>query len=221
MYILHYTPDASSLAVRLVLEELGQPFDAKFVDRAAGAHDSPAFRQMQPLGLVPALETPDGPMFETAAILLYLADRHGTLAPSVTAPDRAAFLKWYFFTSTNVHTALLQLFYPDRVAGDAAISAVIKLARARMATSLTLLNAMVRDDNPGWLSPDQPSIFGYYVAMLLRWLKIYGPGHPTYFDSADYPALFAILKALETRPAARAAAAAENLGETIFTAPGT
>ena len=76
MYILHYFPDTASLIVRLVLEELGTPYEARLIDREGGALSSPAYLAMQPLGLIPVLETPQGALFETAAMLLYLAERH-------------------------------------------------------------------------------------------------------------------------------------------------
>lgn len=219
MYILHYVPDTAALAVRLVLEELAQPYRAVLVDRATGEQNSAAYRRLQPLGLIPALETPDGPMFESAAILLWLADRHGALAPLPASRERAGFLSWFVFANNSVHTTLLQIFYPDRTAGEACATAALAAASRRMAQYLGLIEAMVQRDRPGWLSPTQPSILGYYLAMLLRWLKSVGPGHPGYIDSAAFPALHAVLLALESRPAALAVAQAESLGPTLFTNP--
>lgn len=219
MYTLHYSPDTASLAVRIVLAELAVPHQSQLIDREAGALDSLAYRALHPLGLIPAMETPDGPMFETAAMLLYLSDRHPGLAPAPDSPERAAFLKWLFFTSTNVHPCLLQLFYPDRVAGDALSDAVMAHARARMQTYLGALNDMVAQDAPNWMSQGKPGLMGYYVGMLMRWLATYGAGHPSYFRSAEFPALHAVLAAHEVRAAALAIAADENLGPTLFTNP--
>lgn len=219
MYVLHFVPDTASLVVRIVLEELGQPYRAHLVNRDLGEQNSPAYRRLQPLGLIPALETPDGPMFETGAMLLWLADRHGALAPAPTAPARVAFLKWFIFTNNAVHTTLLNLFYPERMANEAAVPAVLAAAHDRMQTYLALLNDMVRSDQPDWLSPDHPSIMGHYIGMLLRWLRIYGPGHPAHFDSTDFPALHAVIAAHETRPAALIVARAEGLGPALYTNP--
>lgn len=219
MYNLHYSPDTASLVLRIVLAELNVPHQSLLIDRDAGALDSPAYRAMHPLGLIPAMETPDGPMFETAAMLLYLSDRYPGLAPAPHSPERAAFLKWMFFTSTNIHPCLLQLFYPDRVAGEAVSDAVMIHARARMQTYLGVLNDMVARDAPLWMSPDKPCLMGYYVGMLMRWLATYGAGHPSYFRSAEFPALHAVLAAHETRAAALAIGRDENLGPTLFTNP--
>ncbi len=219
MYVLHYSPDTASLIVRLVLIELDVPHECRLIDRAAGALDSPAYRAMQPLGLIPAMETPDGPMFETAAILLYLSDRHPGLAPAPDHPDRAAFLSWFVFLNNAIHTTLMQLFYPERVAGADNVGAVVEHSAEKMGLYLTLLNDMVATTAPHWMSPDRPSLLGYYLGVLIRWLAAYGPDHPFYFPTSDYPALHAVLATLEARPAALAAAKAEGLGLTIFTHP--
>ena len=79
MYVLHYAPDNASLIVRLALEELGVPYRTTLVDRATRQQDSAAFRALNPAGLIPVLETPDGPLSETGAILLWLVERHGAL----------------------------------------------------------------------------------------------------------------------------------------------
>lgn len=219
MYALHTMKDSAGVAVHLVLQEIGMPFDVHMVDRDNGARDTPAYRALHPLGLVPALETPDGPMFETAAILLWLADRHGGLAPAGTDADRAAFLTWYFFTSTNLHPTLMQLFYPDRhTGGGDADAAFLRTAATRMQDQLALLDGMAAT-GPRWCSPTSPSILGYYLAMLLRWAGSFDQGHPGRVDLTAFPALSALARGLEQRPAAIHVALAEGLGPTIFSNP--
>lgn len=219
MYVLHYDPDTASTIVRLVLEELGVPHECHHIDRANGALASAEYRKLSPLGLIPALETPDGVMFETAAILLYLADRHHNLAPAPDSAERARFLSWLFFTSSNIHQTLLQFFYPDRVAGEVASAELMLRARDRMQACLTALDAMVASEAPVWLSAQQPSILGYYVGVLVHWLGSEDEGHPSHFRSEEFPALHRVLAALETRPAVARVARAEDLNATLFTNP--
>lgn len=216
MYVLHSLPDTAALAVQLVLEELGQPYRIAALDRAAGQQDTPAYRALQPLGLIPALETPDGPMFETAAILLWLADRHGALAPAPADPTRAAFLKWFFFTAHAVHPTLLQIFYPERAAGPACAGAALTHAARRMTGYLALLETMAAADRPHWLAPGAASILGYYLGMLLHWLRDLPPDHPGHLATTDYPALHAVLAALETRDATRTVAQTQSLALPLF-----
>ncbi|MBI1171879.1 glutathione S-transferase family protein [bacterium] len=218
LYTLHYTPDSAAMIVRLALRLTDAPFAEVLIDRANGGLDSPAYRAMQPLGKIPAMETPHGPMFETGAILLYLADRHPGLAPAPDSPDRAAFLKWYFFTVSYLHTTLLQAFYPERTAGAACAEAVLTHAGAAIRSHFALIDRMVATEAPDWLSA-RPSILGYYLGVLVRWLSGFPEGHPARLSVADLPALGPILAALETSPAARTVAEAEATAPTLFTKP--
>lgn len=219
MYTLHHRPDSASTIIRLALEDLGQPYRLSMVERDGPLRDTPAYRGLQPLGLVPALETPDGPMFETAAILLWLSETHHALAPAPGTPGRAAFLKWFIFTTGTIHPTLLQLFYPERVGGAPAAPAVLSHAAQRMQSYLALLNTLVAEDAPGWLAPQAPSILGHYLAVMMRWLNQLDPAECPGLASTHTPALHALLLAYEDRPAARTVAAAEELGPTPFSAP--
>ena len=217
MYVLHYAPDNASLAVRLALEELGVPYKSALVDRAARAQEAATYRAVSPTALIPALETPDGAIFETGAILLWLADRHGGLAPAPGAADRGDFLKWFFFTSNTLHADMRGLFDPDRYAG-AEVAAFRALTEGRILRSLALLDAALAD-RPGWCRPGAPGVLGCYLAPLVRWLALYPRTNPMKPDLAAYPALRAVLSDLEGRPSARRAAEAEGLGPAPFTAP--
>ena len=120
-YRLHYAPDNASLIVRLALEETGVPYTTVLVDRRAQAQRAPDYRALNPYGLISVLETPQGPLFETAAILLWLTETHAALAPQPGTDARGAFLKWLFFISNTLHAELRMLFYPQKYVGpDAA-----------------------------------------------------------------------------------------------------
>ena len=103
-YVLHYAPDNASLVIRLALEHIGAPYRCALVDRSQAAQRSDAYMALNPNGLIPTLETDQGPIFETGAILLWLADRHGGLGPAPDSAERADFLKWLFFVSNTVHS---------------------------------------------------------------------------------------------------------------------
>lgn len=219
MYALHYAPDNASLIIRLALEELGQPYRTVLVDRARRAQDSAAYRQINPTGLIPALETPQGALFETGAILLWLSETHGALAPQPGATDRGAFLKWLFFVSNTLHADIRLHFYPDRHAGSAiGLPGFRDATLARLLRHLSLVEQMART-RPPWFAPDAVSGLGYYICCLLRWLALYPTDRHGWFDLSAFPALHDIAARHETRPAARASALAEGLGSTIFTRP--
>ncbi len=217
MYLLHYAPDNASLAVRLALEELGLPYRTGLVDRATQAQEGTAYRAISPTGLIPALETPHSAIFETGAILLWLADTHGGLAPAPTAPDRGDFLKWFFLNADTLHPDLRALFYPHLYAGGDK-EGHRALAEGRILRSLALLDAALAGP-PDWCRPGAPGALGCYLGPLVRWLALYPRSNPMKPDLAAYPALLSVISDLERRPSARRAAEAEGLGPTPFTAP--
>lgn len=215
MYTLHYAPDNASLIIRLVLEEANLPYRTTLVDRSLRAQDSAAYRKLNPAGLIPALETPDGPMFETGAILLWLSDRHD-LGPAPANPTRGTFLKWLFFISNTAHADLRQLFYPHLYVLAEATAGHHSLISARMKQHFTLLD-QAAIDHPQLFAP--PSGLTAYLAPLMRWSVLYPKDQTQWFHLTDFPELAAHISALETRPAAQRAASAEGLGTTPFTAP--
>ncbi|WP_421999711.1 glutathione S-transferase family protein [Roseovarius mucosus] len=216
-YRLHYAPDNASVIIRLTLEELGIPYDTVLLERSKQAHAAPAYLALNPGGLIPTLETPEGPIFETGAILLWLADRHTRLAPAPQSPDRGDFLKWLFFLANTAHTALRISFYPEKYVGpDPAAQGLLRATmQARFADHLDILETRAAP----WFSPETPSVLDYYLACLMRWRALYPEGTRGTYDAGAWPRLHALLTHLETRPATSRVATAEGLGPHPFTAP--
>jgi glutathione S-transferase len=203
MYILHGVNDWGSLVVHLALEELGVNYEFKTVDYKKGTLASLSYRALNPLGLVPVLETPQGPIFETAAILLYLAEAHHALAPQVGTSDRPAFLSWFAFVTNGLHPTVMALFHPERPLGAAHQVAVSEASFTRMRSQLDQLEAHM---------PLAPSILTLYVAMLLRW-AICGSAYRHHtLDISVYPKLALMLRDLEERPAVARVLLREGLG---------
>lgn len=214
-YVLHYAPDNASLVIRLALEELGTPYRTHLVDRTTQAQRAPAHLALNPAGLIPVLETPQGAIFETGAILLWLADRHGSLAPAPQAPQRAEMLKWLFYLSNTLHPTLRMLFYPSLyVGGHAADQQKLRSrTRAEILHQLALLDTH-------WQPRATPSILDLYLAPMLRWLRLYPQDSDfSWFDLAAFPALHQMTQMLEPRASVAAAQSAEGLGPNPFTAP--
>ena len=220
-YRLHYAPDNASLVIRLALEELGVPYEALLVDRKIRAQHSDAYRALNPNGLIPVLETPQGPIFETAAVLLWLADQHAALAPAVNSDQRGGFLKWLFFTSNTLHADLRMLFYPETYIGPdlAQQQQLRKTLRQRLHGHLIKLEAAAAD-RPSWLGGEDLSVLDLYLACQLRWMALYPTGcDRSWFVLMKYPHLYALCAGLELRASVTAARAAEGLGPTSFTSP--
>lgn len=211
MYVLHYAPDNASMIVRLALEHTGLPYRTALVDRSVQAQRSPAYLALNPNGLIPALETPDGVMFETTATLLYLSERAPGLMPDAGAP-RAMALKWLAWLGNTLHPAQRMLFYPEQYT-HADPEALRAPTRHRIQRLLTILSDA--QDAP-WLD-GAPSAPTFYLGPLLRWLCIYGG--PAWFDLAAFPRLQSFCAALEQTASMTRTAAAEGLGTHPLTRP--
>ena len=92
--IQFYTaPTPNGRKVSIALEELGVPYTVHAVDLKAGEQKQPAFLAINPNGRIPAIVDDGFPVFESGAILLYLAERFGGLLPE-TAQGRAVAIQW-------------------------------------------------------------------------------------------------------------------------------
>jgi len=211
---LHYAPDNASLCVRLALEELGLAYETVLVDRAGMGHKSDRFLALNPNGLIPVLETPKGPVFETAAILLWLAETQEQLMPAIGAPGRMHAIQWMIWLANTLHPTLRMMFYPGHYA-DGDTRPTQRMAGQRLGAHLDLLCVA---DTVGWLEQDAPSIHACYLAPQLRWAALYGGGE-TWFDLTNWPRLHTFAQRFEMRESVRIAAQAEGLGTTPFSAP--
>jgi len=220
-YTLFYSPDSANIVVRMVLEELALPYEALDVNRTQEGQRSPEFLRFNPQGLLPVLVDPaqDEPLFETAAILLHLADTHQALQPPPAA--RGRLLKWLFFLSNTLHADLRALFYSERyVATDSAIAPLRNALHRRVTEHCALLEAeMVRHQGPYVLGV-HIGVCDFYLAACIRWAQLYphGDALPS-AQLAQYPRLMAMLRTLELRPSVQKAYALEGMDGLVFTAP--
>lgn len=218
-YVLHYAPDNASLIIRAALEHISVPYRSTLVDRASGGQRSAGYLALNPNGLIPVLETPHGPLFETGAILLWLGDTHGGLGPAPADPARGDYLKWLFFTANTLHPALRMMFYPDKYIAADRTEALRAGLHKQITAALGQLEA-VAATQPAWLGAASPTGLDFYIAACLRWCALYPKGTDrSWFDPAQYPALGTLCRHLETLPCTATVQAAEGLGTTPFSAP--
>jgi glutathione S-transferase len=96
MILLYTAPTPNGRKVSIALEEMQVPYTVHAVDLKASEQKTPAFLSINPNGRIPAIvdqEAGDFPVFESGAILLYLAEKHGQLLP--TAPkERSVVIQW-------------------------------------------------------------------------------------------------------------------------------
>jgi glutathione S-transferase len=104
MITLYHHPFSRAAGLVWSLEELGQPYELKFVDLMKGEHKGPELLKLNPMGKLPVLTDGDAVITEGAAINLYLADRYalGKLAPALDDPRRGTYLRWSFFAPSVI-----------------------------------------------------------------------------------------------------------------------
>ena len=99
------TPNGRKISV--ALEEMDLPYDIHIVDIGKGQQFDPAFTAISPLGKIPAIVDPDGPggmplkLFESGAILMYLAEKSAKLWPADLA-QRYTVIQWLMFQMGGV-----------------------------------------------------------------------------------------------------------------------
>jgi len=103
------------LRVRWALEEAGLPYKTRLLEQ--GDQDKPEYRALQPYGQVPILEEDGFVLFETGAIVLYIAERSETLLPK-DARSRARASQWVISALNSIepfvmNVALIELFYAN------------------------------------------------------------------------------------------------------------
>ncbi|MDB5872100.1 MAG: glutathione S-transferase-like protein [Ramlibacter sp.] len=102
MLKLYYHPSPNPIKVALYLEEAGIPYEVVPVDTRRGEQHLPAFRTINPNGKTPALVDGDATVFDSNAILLYLAENTGRFLPPDTPAERAQMLSWLMFVATGI-----------------------------------------------------------------------------------------------------------------------
>ena len=103
MLKFHYNLAPNPMKVALLLEELGLPYEALPVDTRKGEQHSPAFKAVNPNAKVPAIEDDGVVMFDSNAILLWLADKHGRfVARDPASAERAQTLTWLMFIASGI-----------------------------------------------------------------------------------------------------------------------
>ncbi|WP_295990325.1 glutathione binding-like protein [Rugamonas sp.] len=119
---LYSLPTPNGIKISTMLEEIGLPYEAHLVSFDRGDQTSPAFLSLNPNNKIPAILDPDGPdgkplaLFESGAILLYLAEKTGQLIPT-DATGRYETIQWLMFQMAGVGPMFGQLGFFHKFAG--------------------------------------------------------------------------------------------------------
>jgi len=102
MIKFYYNLAPNPTKVALFLEESGLPYEPIPVDTRKGEQHAPAYRAINPNGKVPAIIDDDATVFDSNAILLYLAEKTGKFLPENTQAARGRLYSWLMFVGTGV-----------------------------------------------------------------------------------------------------------------------
>jgi glutathione S-transferase len=126
------------LRVLWALEEMGLPYRAHPLDFERGELKAPEYLRLHPFGKIPAIEDDGFALFESAAIVLYLAEKSGKLLPA-GREQRALAAQWAFAAVNTVEPPLADLFVLDHFQAEQNQAkerrpAVLEMAKARLAS---------------------------------------------------------------------------------------
>jgi glutathione S-transferase len=109
---LYYSPQSRATGTRVLLEELGAPYDLHVLNMKAGEQRQPAYLAVNPLGKVPAIRHREALVTEQVAITIYLADLfpEAGLTPALDDPCRGSYLRWIAYCGSSFEPALIDKF---------------------------------------------------------------------------------------------------------------
>lgn len=195
---LHHQPRSRSTRALWLLEELGVPFDLTVMSRED--KQTPEYLALHPLGRSPVLEEEGGPVFESAALVLHLADKHldaGLIAP-LGSHERALQYQWCFFGMTDIEGALMDIarqIWKDSGEPDADI---VERATERFVATVGVIEAAVGDGE--YLVGDAFSVADIIVGSVIGFART---GKLTELPAGVVP----YVDRLEARPARQRAVA--------------
>jgi len=201
---LYSLPTPNGVKVSIMLEETGLPYEAHLVSFETNDQMSPAFLSLNPNNKIPAILDPQGPggrplaLFESGAILLYLAEKTGKFLPADPA-QRYETIQWLMFQMGGIGPMFGQLGFFHKFAGK---DYEDKRPRDRYVAEskrlLAVLNQRLADRE--WIMGESYTIADIAVFPWVRNLiGYYGAGELV--GVSDFPHVLRALDAFVARPA--------------------
>ena len=177
-YKLYYADGTASMGVRVLLEEIGAPYE--LIKTSINRQEPRPAEQLKinPNGWVPVLIWDDNAMYECAAITIYICDRHteANLAPAIDTKERSLFLQTLVYFSSSVQTAFQLDYHAHRFADTTADEpSAQRRGHRRLQETWQVIDDQIGDKQ--WILGDQFSAADIYLFMLTTWLET-SRGHP-------------------------------------------
>jgi glutathione S-transferase len=169
---LYYLPGSAAMAPHAALEEAGAAYELVRVERDEGS-SRPDYLAVNPLGRVPALVDGELVLWESAAVCLYVAERHpesGLLPPPGTA-ERAIAVRWLVYLTNTIQATFMHFAYPERLLGGdpSASAAVVAGAGRDLDAAYDHVDALL-GDGP-YLLGETFCLADLYLHMTTRWCR--------------------------------------------------
>ena len=196
-YRLFYAKESASDGVRVILEEIGVPYELIQSTKDRSKPRPSKQLEINPNGWVPVLMYGGNGIYECAAITIFLCDLHpeANLAPKFNEPKRGLYLQTLVYFSNSVQTAFQTNYYPDRFTDTKAneLSAQ-RRGVIRLHETWKVIDDQIGDND--WVLGERFSAVDIYLFMLTTWLKT-SRSHPT-IDK--FPNVKRISDAVMSRP---------------------
>jgi GST-like protein len=195
-FLVYGAKGSGSVPVEAALTLIGLPFEVIEAPTWEGDDQRAKVAGVNPMRQVPALVLPSGEvMTESAAILMWLAERHpeAGLAPSPDDPARAAWLRWMVYIPAAIYSMFWVRDVPSRLAANEAGAEVIKTrTRERIAECWRNMDEQL---SPGrYILGDRLGVLDLYVAVVSRW----APGRKRFYQEA--PKLAEVVRRVDQEP---------------------
>ena len=147
MLRLYYAPQTRSIRPRWLLEELGAPYELVRLDLSVGDQKKAEYLTLNPNGTVPTLVDDDLILYESAAIVQYLADKYPDtqLAPAVGTDARGKYYQWIHYAMSALEPPAVTIFLhttgtPMGRPQLERIPQLVPEARAQLATAVKVVD---------------------------------------------------------------------------------
>jgi glutathione S-transferase len=202
MLTFFYAPGTCALAARIVLEEIGAPYELARVDFSKQEQTSPDYLAVNPKGRVPALVTDHGVLTETPALLAYLAQifPEAGLAP---LDDPFAFAELQAFNSYLASTVHVAHAHGRRGSRWASETASLEDMKRKVPETMSACMALIEQDlfRGPWVMGETYTVADAYLFTIETWLE--GDG----VEIGNYPKIADHYRRMGERPAVRRALA--------------
>jgi glutathione S-transferase len=161
------------MPVHLALLEIGVPYELRRLDLDAKEHKDPEYLKLNPNGLVPTLIVDGQPFYETAALLMLLAERHpdAKLAPLPGTRERAVYLQWMLHLSDTVQAAFRLWFHPNYGGPPEAEDGIKQAARVAIEAAWDRLDAHLAASGGPYLLGSTYGVVDMLAIVCLRWSR--------------------------------------------------